>query len=286
MRIKYTEKKIQEFINEGRGSGELAFYKPWIITRELTGAASRKSRIKGLLTGRVHHLLSDLEKKIFFLLEWINGIYDIREQFPLLPREDTIKIAEEYGIRYPIYPYTSVPTVMTTDFLVTKISEDQKKEIALCVKYSRDLDNERTLKKIHIEKKYWEKRGKDFWIFTEKDINPIVIRNIMDFRDAIVCNLVNEIDAAVIEQIKNDIQNLIYETRMTVKEAVVYLDTKYRIPEGYSLYIFRHLVAKRIIPIKMDVPFYASKDFSMLIDYTKTTKSKKEIYDTERDIHR
>lgn len=46
MRIKYTEKKIKDFIKEGRGSGELAFYKPWIVTRELTGASSRKVRVK------------------------------------------------------------------------------------------------------------------------------------------------------------------------------------------------------------------------------------------------
>lgn len=274
MQIKFTDKKIQEFIKDGRGSGELAFYKPWILTRELKGAPSRKARVKGILTGRVHHLLSDLEKKIFFLLEWTDSVYDIKEQYPLLPRSETIRIAEEYGILYPRYPYTTLPIVMTTDFLVTEIANGHKKEIAISAKYTKDLANKRTLEKIHIEQKRWADRGIVFRLFTEKDINPIVMRNIMDFRDAVTCDLTDEIDIAVIEQIKKDFQNLIYETKMTLKDAVHYLDTKYRIPKGYSLYIFRHLVAKKIVPIKMDVPFYAFKSFLTLIDYAKIKQEK------------
>lgn len=148
MRIKYTEKKIKEFIKEGRESGELTFYKPWILTRELVGASSRKVRVKGLLTERVHHLLSDLEKKIFYLLEWRDSTYDIREQYPLPPNSDTIRIADENGWRHSKYPYTALLIVMTTDFLVTKISESNKKYMAICAKYAKDLDNERVIQKI------------------------------------------------------------------------------------------------------------------------------------------
>lgn len=63
MRIKYTKAEIEEFIKQSRGRGELALYKPWILTRELIGAPSRKVRVRSLLTGRVCHLLSDLKKR-------------------------------------------------------------------------------------------------------------------------------------------------------------------------------------------------------------------------------
>ncbi len=50
---------------------------------------------------------------------------DIREQFPLLPIEETIIIAEELGIKHPTDPNTGEPVVMTTDFLVT-VSKNQQ----------------------------------------------------------------------------------------------------------------------------------------------------------------
>ena len=269
MRIKFTKEKIEEFIKQGRGSGELALYKPWILTRELTGAPSRKIRVKGLFTRRVHHLLSDLEKKIFFQLEWLN-VYDIREQYPLLPNAETIKIAQEYDLRHPIYPYTSLPTVMTTDFLVTKIIKGQKKYIAICAKYSKDLEKSRTLKKIEIERRFWERKGIEFKIFTEKDVNPILIKNIIDFRDAYDCSLIKEISLSQIDEIKTDLLSMISETNRTVKESVDYLDTKYKLPKGYSFFVFRHMVAQKIIPIIMEKPFSIQRRFLDVIDYQKT----------------
>lgn len=267
MRIKYTKAKIEEFIKQGRGSGELAIYKPWILTRELTGASSRKTRVKGLFTGRVHHLLSDLEKKIYFQLEWLDNVYDIREQYPLLPNTSTIRISEEYGLRHPIYPYTSLPIVMTTDFLVTTVINGSKKYVAICAKYSRDLEKLRTLEKIHIEKKYWEIKGVDFRIFTEKDINHVLLKNILYFRDAYECNLWNEIGPSLVLEIKKDLISIIFEMNRTVKEAVQYLDIKYKLKEGYSLFIFKHLVARKLISIKMDEPFNIQKKFLDVVDY-------------------
>lgn len=215
MRIKYTKSKIEDFIKQGRGSGELALYKPWILTRELTGAPSRKARVKSLRTGRVHHLLSDLEKKIYFQLDWLDNVYDIREQFPLLPNTETIRISEEYGLRHPIYPYTSLPIVMTTDFLVTKVLDGSKKYVAICAKYSRDLEKPRTLEKIHIEKKYWEIKGVDFRIFTEKNIDIILLKNILFFRDAYECSLRNEIGHSLMAEIKKEMLSIIFETNRT-----------------------------------------------------------------------
>ena len=246
MRIKYTEKKINKFILDGRGSGERAFYKPWILTRELKGASSRKIRVKGQLTGRVHHLLSDLEKKIFFLLEWRYNVYDIREQYPLLPNNATIRIAEENGLRHSKYPYTGLPIVMTTDFFVTKILDGQEKHIAICAKYSKDLGNKRVRQKIFIEKKYWEEQGIDFRIFTEKDINSIVIQNIIAFRDAYTCALTNKID--IIERIKKDLQILIHNTTMTLHEAAYVLDAKHEGSSRVYIIYFQKLSRSKNYP--------------------------------------
>ncbi len=60
-----------------------------------------------------------MERNYFYLTEFSDVILDIREQFPLLPQEETIVIAEELGIKHPADPKTGDPIVMTTDFLLT-----------------------------------------------------------------------------------------------------------------------------------------------------------------------
>ncbi len=55
----------------------------------------------------------------WYALDWAPSVVDIREQFPLLPIEDTLRIAERLGYRHPRHPQTRRPIVMTTDFLVT-----------------------------------------------------------------------------------------------------------------------------------------------------------------------
>jgi hypothetical protein len=78
----------------------------------------RIHRIKGCVTGRVHHLLSDLGAKVFYAFDFSPSVLDIREQFPLLPLEDTLAIAEECRVSHPADPGTKHPVVMTTDLLV------------------------------------------------------------------------------------------------------------------------------------------------------------------------
>ncbi|GGH79626.1 hypothetical protein JOD43_001737 [Pullulanibacillus pueri] len=63
--------------------------------------------------------MSDLERNYFYLSEYPDFVVGIREQFPLLPLEETIVTADELGIKHPTDPKTSEPIVMTTDFLLT-----------------------------------------------------------------------------------------------------------------------------------------------------------------------
>ncbi len=89
---------------QNRGQGEGKDYIPWLKINDVpsTGLASR---VKGWKTGRVHHLFSEhLELAYFYLLEWDERVVDIREQYPLLPIEKTLYIAESLGIIHPRDP--------------------------------------------------------------------------------------------------------------------------------------------------------------------------------------
>jgi hypothetical protein len=64
-----TESTIDKRLKEGRGSGKSASYMPWLTDRDvlLRGLSLRRKSWK---TGRVHHVLSKLERQYFYMLEW------------------------------------------------------------------------------------------------------------------------------------------------------------------------------------------------------------------------
>lgn len=169
---------IERWHLQGRGVGEGYEYRPWIKVREVP-SLGRARRLKGLKTGRIHHLLSDLEYKHFLLLEFNDQVIDIREQYPLFPLDQLIGIANALAISYPNYVGTSTPYVLTTDLLATYSAEDGSKKLhARSIKYAADLDDKTTLEKLELERVYWETKNATWDIGTEYSINHIFFRNL------------------------------------------------------------------------------------------------------------
>jgi len=108
------------------------------------------SRVKGWTTDRVHELFSQLELRYFYLLDWSVLVTDIREQYPLLPLEETKEIAHQLNIRHPANPRTKDPIVMTTDFVVTVGQSIGVTEQARTVKPKEKLSSVRVLEKLEI----------------------------------------------------------------------------------------------------------------------------------------
>ncbi|WP_189438629.1 TnsA endonuclease N-terminal domain-containing protein [Pseudovibrio japonicus] len=90
---------------------------------------------------------------------------DIREQFPLLPLDQTLRIASCLDLKHPLVVSTKHPNVMTTDFLLTCQRDGQLSYEAVCVKPAEELTNQRTAEKIDIERVFWELLGVRFRIF-------------------------------------------------------------------------------------------------------------------------
>ncbi len=153
---------IDKMIKEGRGQGIGVEYKPWIRIQDVP-SLGRSTRLKGIKTKRQHEFLSDMERNYFYLLEFSDSIVDIREQFPLLPLEDTILIAEELGLEHPKNPTTGESIVMTTDFFISIKNNNEFYEVARTIKAKDELMNRRILEKFEIERVYWQKRNID-WV--------------------------------------------------------------------------------------------------------------------------
>lgn len=110
---KYQENKKKD----GRGQGYGKDYKPFIQ------ASDNKSPGDGYLTRtlgwkaeRIHHTLSKVEYKYLMLLNWMDRVVDIREQFPL-EIERSVEISEQLHI--PHAHINNVPVYQTTDFNIS-----------------------------------------------------------------------------------------------------------------------------------------------------------------------
>jgi hypothetical protein len=166
-RYGFDEAKYDRMVKEGRGTGTGAEYLPWIEIHDLS-SQGLSVRGKGRKTGRTHHLLSNLERSVFLELDWADQVTDIREQFPL-DREGTREITEQMGVRHPSDHGTDI--VLTTDLLVDVNDGDETRLVAISVKKSGDLENDRTLAKLEIERRYWELRGVRWRLVTEKQVS-------------------------------------------------------------------------------------------------------------------
>jgi hypothetical protein len=249
---------IDKKIKNGKGLGEGNEYKPWITIQDFP-SSGRVSRIRGITTGRQHEFLSDLERNYFYYLEFSDKVIDIREQFPLLPLEETILIAKELGIKHPSHPQTKEPIVITTDFLITiKEPLGDIYEIARTIKQKDMLMKERVMQKFEIERVYFERRNIDWGIVTEQEIDKDIANNISD--------LYSYYSLAEIDGFNNmetyDIDDLIQafiskcvDYKGSLRSMCSKFDKDMNLSNGSGIAILKHLIVNKIITIDIAKPF-------------------------------
>jgi hypothetical protein len=171
-----NEKLQENYLIKGRGQGEGLNYRPFIQAHDNKVASEGwVTRHKGWKTGRIHHTLSEHERKYLFYCEWNDEIIDIREQWPLLPIEKTMEIAKQLGIEHP--NLDGSPVVMTTDFNLTVEIKGVSRSAIKTIKPREKLDT-RTLELFEIERIYFAELGIDWCIITEDKIPEILVKNI------------------------------------------------------------------------------------------------------------
>lgn len=177
-----TNADVERWIRQGFGQGEGGGYLPWAKVRDVP-SIGRSSRLACLRASRTHHFYSDVEVGHFLLADFRVNVQEIREQLALLPREETIEIADELGIPHPRYPDTATPTVLTSDLLVSTALNGTQGEFVLSVKRLTTLQPSakglrRTIQKLTLERAYWQRRQVPWYLVTEAQYDLIVVRNL------------------------------------------------------------------------------------------------------------
>ncbi|MBY7008391.1 heteromeric transposase endonuclease subunit TnsA [Clostridium botulinum] len=245
------KKDFEKLIKEGRGTGIGKEYIPWIRIQDVA-SLGRVTRVKGIKTGRQHELLSDMERNFFYMLEFSNDVIDIREQYPLLPIEDTMDIAMELGVIHPKDPKTNEPIVMTTDFLITKNNNGEYVEIARTIKSKDDLLNKRILEKFEIERFYWKRKEMDWGIVTENEIDKIIAHNIsfvQGYKDITTIDCFENIDNFELKDLIYEFIRRVIEDRRSARAICCEFDDDMDLPKGSGLSIYKYLIISKIIEI-------------------------------------
>lgn len=267
-----TRKKIDKWLKEGRGQGFGVDYKPWLSVQDVP-SFGRENREIGMKVHREYTFLSDLEDRYFNILDYSYSVVDIREQFPLLPIEETIFIANELGIKHPTDPFTGENIVMTTDFLITVSENGRNKLLARTVKMSSDLDSERNIEKLEIERRFWCKQEVDWGIVTEREINRVFADNIKFVRkyyDLSICGLLDDIPVTYREQYLAQLASELSGEAVSVRNICHKFDEKNGLNQGTSLALFKHLAATRRIDFDMkNQPLELTKPIQIKLPYGK-----------------
>ncbi|RXI48176.1 heteromeric transposase endonuclease subunit TnsA [Clostridium tetani] len=242
---------IEKMIREGRGQGRGPEYKPWIRIQDVP-SLGRATRLKGIKTKRQHEFLSDMERNYFYFLEFSDSVADIREQFPLLPLEDTILIAEELGLEHPKNPKTGEFIVMTTDFFISVKNNNEFYEVARTIKLKDELINRRVLEKFEIERVYWKNRNINWGIVTDNEIDKNIANNISfvhAYNDIRYLDCFNQIS-------KMELQDLIYEfikrildSNKNMRTICSQFDNDMSLKKGSGLSIFKYLIINKVINV-------------------------------------
>lgn len=193
---RFTPRVLERFRRQGRGLGTFQHYSAWHqVTRGDPSSQGRSHIVT--CDGRAHDFLSDLERNVA-LFGWMHPHFlDLREQFPLSlatasheltayvasPQwrryPGTLEIAEELKIRHPrVYAKgEGAWWVMTTDILLALRfpgSSTHYKLLAISCKPSSELISRRKRQLLELERTYWQYRGVQWLLITEKEFSAEV----------------------------------------------------------------------------------------------------------------
>jgi hypothetical protein len=205
--------------------------------------------------GREHHLFSDLEELVFLYADFSPHIVDIREQFPLFSRAETEEIAEEMGIKHPQHAGSS--DVLTEDFVFTTDDSTNRLQ-ARQVKYVSDLAKEGIREKLEIQRRYFERRGIEWRIVTERDLSTVISRNLRWLRrGAFEC-----FEDIVAKEFSRQV--VLGRSSETLARAIERAGSAVDLDKGQASLLFRRLVWNHDVELNINKPLELSTPLSSL----------------------
>ena len=256
---------IIDRIEKGHGQGEGASYKPWFLVSEVRSYGT-SAIIKGNPFNRDRHFLSQNEVRYYFATSWSNRLIDFREQYPLLPIDDTLEIARALSFKHPT-DNRRRPVVMTADALLIIAGPGDPYRAVRTVKEIKDLCDPRTLEKLEIERQYFHFHGVDDWgIVTDTELKKLEkeIAEIKSLNDVRNLNCLSPLKLDEIRKIATTLSSRVKAAGyVRLPSLCSELDQKFAVETGTSLTVARFLIANKA----WQVDLCSLSDLTQLISF-------------------
>jgi hypothetical protein len=248
-----SEKAISRWEERGDGHGEGSDYRPFFRVQDVP-SLGRSRKFLGIKSGRIHHVLSDVEYYSALDLEHDPNVLDFKEQYRL-PRDQTVQIAKQLNIKHPVYPRNQLPIVMTTDFVVTfKNRENETEAVAIKPFSAISPDNpnsERTLDKLLIEKIFWTRRGIPWRVQTENDFSITKAINLDMLRASLLNKELDEIQAHLFDFVRLFIAN--WKDYLSLNEILFRVGDQLQLNLAQCFGLFGRAIWRHMLPVDLEV---------------------------------
>ena len=276
-RAKWNDQKLKQYIKEGRGQGELDQYRPWLTTQDIA-SSGRSSRVKGWKTGRIHHFLSDIETRYFYLLEYDgHEIWDIREHYPALDLQDILGDCD-IDMQKFCDKDSGTAHVFAVTFLLTLLNaEGRKRYVARSVKAVAELSKPKVLERFELMRRYFVEKGIDWGIVTQHDINVTRAKNIEWVHSA--KNLDDDFSVHDVSRLTRILVEWLDSSHKSVRDVTNALDSQFNLDPGSGLLLFRHLIANKQVLVNMDERIDLGKAVNQVVRGTKLVTNGGDVRD-------
>ncbi len=166
-------------IKRRRGVGLGSLYVPWLKVRDVPSKGT-SAIIRGVSTGRPHHLLSELEAIYFFLIERRASTVDLREQWPILDFDRTLELCEQFGVRHTAR--SGYPEPFTIDLLITERVDGELRYRAASVKSPEDARDPFVRLRLAVEHAWCQERGIPWTLVDTTQFNKTMLETLRFMR--------------------------------------------------------------------------------------------------------
>lgn len=202
----------------------------------------RVSRVLGRKSGKIHHLLSDLETNMFLILDFDRNVSNIIEHYPL---KDVRDVIDDKNIDWNKFKdkKTKEDYIITTTFLVTLING---KNIAISCKNQSELYKSNTQLKLEIERRYWSYKGVQWGIITNKELPKNRLKNIKWIM------LGEEIDEEMYFKISSIILETIEELDGKLSDYIEWISKRYGFSKEEVLTVVKEMIKRNNLEVDLD----------------------------------
>ncbi|MFV8638087.1 TnsA endonuclease N-terminal domain-containing protein [Ralstonia pseudosolanacearum] len=235
-------------IRKGRGVAEGEQYAPWLRVRDVPSRGT-SSAVTGIVVRRTFQLLSELEATYFFLCEREQGTVDLREQWPILDIDETLRLAKQLGVRHPYR--RGYPEPFTIDFLITSDTANGRLYRAASIKSKDDAQNPAVRTRLAVEYLWCRAHGIPWTLVDTKRFSKVLLANLRFVRGWFRHRYEPEqAFAARFAELFIDI----YRTNIPLEALLGLMANSLRISDSTALDAFRYCAWSKKIPLSLARP--------------------------------